>query len=791
VTPSELPARLIPTRPPRLVAALAVTIAALGAALLLRVLVLGLSTSVGLTQTFYPAIMVVTLYAGVRWGAVSLAGALAIGWWVWSGRTGEALSDDKQAALALFVVAGGLIILVCAALRGAVLRLRGETVARAEAERALIDNTNRMHLALDSTNTGFWDWDIGKSDIYWSPAFLRNFGLSEDTRPSLETIVAAVHPEDQDRLRQNLQLIFAPGEPPEIEFRVLKPDGTNRWVLGRRKVIRDANGQVSRVIGVNVDVTAHKLMEERLRESERRFRALADSAPVPMWVSKLGGKREFVNRAYVEFLGTSFAEAVDFDWRRILHEDDLPRILKEQIAGETSLEPFTLEARYRNGRGEWVWLRSFSQPRYGPDGAFIGFIGIAFDITEAKRAQADLEHINDLLQERVAAALAERDAAEAALAQSQRLEAVGRLTGGVAHDFNNLLTVIIGALDILERHPEDVARRDRLVSAAVAAARRGERLTQQLLAFSRRQPLKPEIINLDPLICELEPLLHRALGDKAHLTLALGAGGLRIRVDVAQFEAALLNLLVNARDALSEGGEVSLRTARESLAAATGETPPGEYVTVEVRDNGKGMDAATLRQAFEPFFTTKSVGKGAGLGLSQVYGFVRQSGGGAEIESRPDEGTLVRLRLPVATGEPDAVEPAAEEVPAPASRTLTVMLVEDDAEVGDLFEAMLAELGHQVVRPPDPAEALKVIASDPRIGLLLTDVVMPGMNGLELAAEVMRRRPGLPIVLASGYVGEVLSAAEAAPWPLLKKPFLLSALAAAIAEALDNPQIAL
>ncbi|HZZ35918.1 MAG TPA: PAS domain-containing protein, partial [Caulobacteraceae bacterium] len=637
-------------RPPGLPAALAVTIAALGAALLLRVLVLGLSASVGLTQTFYPAIMLVTLYAGVRWGTVSLMGALAIGWWVWSGRTGEALSGDKQAALGLFVVAGGLIILVCAALRGAVVRLRRETAARTEAELALIENTSRMHLALDATNTGFWDWDIGKSDIYWSPAFLRNLGLSEGTRPSLEAIVAAVHPEDQDRLRQNLQHILAPGEPLEIEFRVIKPDGTNRWILGRRKVIRDASGQVTRVIGVNVDVTAHKLMEERLRESERRFRALADSAPVPMWVSKLGGKREFVNRAYVEFLGTSFEEAVDFDWRRILHEEDLPRILKEQIAGETSLKPFTLEARYRNGRGAWVWLRSFSQPRYDPDGAFIGFVGIAFDITAAKQAQADLERINDLLQERVASALAERDAAEAALAQAQRLEAVGRLTGGVAHDFNNLLTVIIGALDILERHPQDVARRDRLVSAAVAAARRGERLTQQLLAFSRRQPLKPEITDIDPLIGELEPLLHRAVGDKAHLTLTLGASGLRIRVDVTQFEAALLNLMVNARDALPEGGEVSLRTAGESLTAASGETPPGQYVTIEVRDNGKGMDAATLRQAFEPFFTTKTVGKGAGLGLSQVYGFVRQSGGGVEIESRPDEGTLVRLRLPLATG---------------------------------------------------------------------------------------------------------------------------------------------
>ncbi len=209
-----------------------------------------------------------------------------------------------------------------------------------------------------------------------------------------------------------------------------------------------------------------------------------------------------------------------------------------------------------------------------------------------------------------------------------------------------------------------------------------------------------------------------------------------------------------------------------------------------MRDNGAGMDAETLQQAFEPFFTTKSVGKGAGLGLSQVYGFVRQSGGGAEIESQPGEGTLVRLRLPVALGPPSASDTPGES-PASATRSLTVLLVEDDVEVADLLDAMLGELGHQVIRTSGAAQALEIVATEPRIGLLLTDVVMPQMNGLELAQAATKRRPGLPVVLTSGYVGEVLGAAENAPWPLLKKPFHLDALSRAVAEALDNPQVQL
>src|SRR5690606_33845337 len=285
--------------------------------------------------------------------------------------------------------------------------------------------------------------------------------------------------------------------------------------------------------------------------------------------------------------------------------------------------------------------------RFGAQDEIIGFVGVAFDVTEAKRAENDLKRINELLEERVGEALAEKAKAEADLMHAQRMEAVGRLTGGVAHDFNNLLTVVIGALDMMLRSPDDAARQKKMGEAALAAARRGERLTHQLLAFSRRQALRPEATDLNALIRESEPLLRRALGEAIDFRLKLRRGGARVSVDPAQFEAALLNLVVNARDALGDSGRVSVHTLTCPVAA--GEVPelaPGDYICITVSDNGSGMSQDVMERVFEPFYTTKPVGKGTGLGLSQVYGFARQSGGSVRLTSTPGKGTEVRLYLP-------------------------------------------------------------------------------------------------------------------------------------------------
>jgi nitrogen-specific signal transduction histidine kinase len=395
-------------------------------------------------------------------------------------------------------------------------------------------------------------------------------------------------------------------------------------------------------------------------------------------------------------------------------------------------------------------------------------------VSDARQAEEDLKRINDLLSERVQAALSERDEAEAALQRAQKLEAVGQLTGGVAHDFNNLLTVIIGALDLMQRHPKDEARRERMIEAALAAARRGERLTQQLLAFARRQALKPEPVQVDALLKDSESLLSRAVGEAVRLAVEPAAPNAVVSLDPSQFEAAILNLAVNARDATPPGGMIRIETTAVSVAAGhVAELEPGDYLRVSVHDTGVGMTEATIARAFEPFFTTKPPGRGTGLGLSQVYGFARQSGGATTVDSAPGKGSTVSLYLPrIAPDAASAADPVlAAEDPAHGP-ALHILLAEDDAQVAELVEAMLRDLGHGVRLAENADVALAVLKTGEPFDLLLTDLIMPGdKSGVDLAREAVALRPDLPIILSSGYTGDVLSVAEEPPGRCLRKPY--------------------
>ncbi|MFN4295666.1 MAG: PAS domain S-box protein [Brevundimonas sp.] len=509
--------------------------------------------------------------------------------------------------------------------------------------------------------------------------------------------------------------------------------------------------------------------EAHLRESESRFRDIADTAPVLIWVTRADRVRSFVNQAYVEFMGADYETVRAAEWREYLHPDDHDRILAESLAGEATGKPFSLEGRYRHNSGEYRWLRSFSRPRLDAHGEVIGFVGVAFDVNEAKRAEQDLKRINELLAEKVSEALEEKARAEQDLMHAQRMEAVGRLTGGVAHDFNNLLTVVIGALDMILKRPDDAARRQKMGEAALAAARRGERLTHQLLAFSRRQALRPEPCDLNALIRESEPLLRRAVGEAIDFRTRLRRGGAFARVDAAQFEAALLNLVVNARDAMGEQGSLRITTESCDLPGGAVGVP---HVCVTVKDSGEGMTDEVRGRVFEPFFTTKAVGKGTGLGLSQVYGFARQSGGDVRIESAPGKGTRVRLYLPSLAREEMGDVILADES-APASVTgRRVLLVEDDLAVAAVAMDMLMSFGLEVVAVENAEQALTALEAS-AFDLMLTDIVMPGgMSGIDLAREAAGRWPDMHIVLTSGYAGDdVDRALKDAPWPLLPKPY--------------------
>lgn len=412
-----------------------------------------------------------------------------------------------------------------------------------------------------------------------------------------------------------------------------------------------------------------------------------------------------------------------------------------------------LECRIKRVDGEMRWIAAKGRVEYDEGRRPLRMAGILMDVTERKRT-------------------------EDALHQAQKMEAIGQLTGGVAHDFNNLLTVIVGGLDMVIRRPEQTERVIRLAKAAMTAARRGEHLTQQLLAYSRRQMLRPETLNPNRLLLDFKSLAERAAGEAITIVFDLDAGVHPIRVDPTQLESAILNLIVNSRDAMPNGGEITVQsknTHRATEVAMARGIAPGGYVMLSVTDNGSGISEGALLRAFEPFFTTKEVGKGSGLGLAQVYGFARSAGGDVTIESELGKGTTVRLFFPRSAEQPsDIQEPRSSHLPLRRATTgETVLLVEDDEQVLLMAVESLEELHYRVIVSRNAREALEHLQGPERIDIMFSDVVMPGgMNGAQLAVEARRLRPELRVLLTSGYVGET-GAEELVDdtLPVLNKPY--------------------
>jgi PAS domain S-box-containing protein len=429
-----------------------------------------------------------------------------------------------------------------------------------------------------------------------------------------------------------------------------------------------------------------------------------------------------------------------------------------------------LECRIRRSGGGIRWIAAQGRSEYDDNGRPVRMAGIIMDITERRRT-------DELLR------------------QAQKMEAIGQLTGGVAHDFNNLLTVIVGGLDMMIRRPDQGERVKRLAEAAMTAARRGEQLTRQLLAFSRRQMLQPETVNPNRLLLDFKPLAERAGGEAVPIDLNLDAAIDPIRVDPAQFESAILNLVVNARDAMEEGGSIIIRSRNIHLQSATVrdmDLAPGAYVVISVTDTGCGFDAEARQRAFEPFFTTKEVGKGSGLGLSQVYGFTRSAGGNVVIESERGVGTTIKLYFPKSQ-DPVSEETEAQSSAVPlrrASKGETVLLVEDDDDVLTMAIESLEELRYQVIVARNGAEALQHLDSPQRIDILFSDIVMPGgINGTQLAVLARTRRPGLKVLLTSGYVAELDSGQKLGmDVPVLSKPYRRDELARKLRVVLGGVQ---
>jgi two-component system, NtrC family, sensor kinase len=383
-----------------------------------------------------------------------------------------------------------------------------------------------------------------------------------------------------------------------------------------------------------------------------------------------------------------------------------------------------------------------------------------------------------------------RELAEQALRQSQKMEAVGQLTGGVAHDFNNLLTIIIGNLGIAKRGVVE-ARAERALNNALVGAERAAQLTQRLLAFSRRQPLNPRVLDVNKLIVSISDLLVRTLGENIELESIGGAGLWKVEADASELESTLLNLALNARDAMPEGGKLTIETSNayldEGYCQQHAGVAPGQYILIAVTDNGGGMSAETIDRAFEPFFTTKEAGKGTGLGLSQVYGFMKQSEGHVKIYSESGEGTTIKLYLPRRDGS-EAAHSADEPVSSERGRAETILIVEDDDGVRQYASEILRDLNYQIIEAKDSATALRLLDADKKFDLLLTDVVLPGKNGRELATEVERRRPGTKVIFMTGYSrNAIVHHGRLDPGTaLIQKPLIERVLAQKIRQILDS-----
>jgi PAS domain S-box-containing protein len=612
---------------------------------------------------------------------------------------------------------------------------------------------------------GNWIWDTRKNEIAWSAGLHEIFGIGDGDRVlTFESFLGRVHPEDRDRVRRTVMRALEEGTSFRLEERIIHADGRTRHLATAGEVINDDAGYPLYMVGACQDVTAQKQTEAALQTSELQYQLIVDSVhDYALYMLDPNGRIVTWNSGAARINGYSADEIIGRNFSCLFLEDDRARSEPQRILQIAANEGrFEAEARRVRKDGNWFWAHIVIDPIRDQDGKLVGFAKITRDITERRETQAALERTREQL------------------AQSQKMEAIGQLTGGIAHDFNNLLMIISGYTQILQRGLAE-PRQLKAIEAIRAATQRGANLTRQLLTFSRRQALHPVVVELQSRLETVREMLARTLPGNILVELDIPADIWRVQVDIGEFELALVNMAVNARDAMPKGGTITI-SARNRVLGAGDITPlEGEFVALSVRDTGTGIPPDIVVRVFEPFFTTKATGKGTGLGLSQVYGFAHQSGGTALIESEQGRGTTVTILLPRSHAAPlqladDVVFGDAKELSGVA------LLVEDNAEVAAVTISLLELAGCRVVHTDSAADALEHLKAG-HFDIVLTDIVMPGgMDGIQLAHKIKAQYPLIPILLISGYSGAAVSAA--AGFVLLKKPFDAADMQRAVREAM-------
>jgi two-component system cell cycle sensor histidine kinase/response regulator CckA len=657
---------------------------------------------------------------------------------------------------------------------GAVIGVLGtwqDITARKEADEKLRQSEAGLVRAQRIARLGSWELDLESGALEWSNETYRIFGLKAETgQPTREQFIERVHPEDRERLQSMVAKAIHDRQPYQIEHRIRWPDGTLRFVSEHADLVFDAQGRPIRMVGTVLDITQLKEAELALQRSERHFRSLIENAQDLIALLDAAGVMQFLSPSLQRLLEHPPEAMLGRSVFEFIHPDDVSMISDALARAASHVEPPTLtEVRFRHANGTWRTFESIGRRLTGEDPPMI--VVNSRDVTQRKQLEDQLR-------------------------QSQKMQAIGRLAGGVAHDFNNLLTVMQGHISLLLMSPKLDSAEKEFAQQVALAVERAAALTRQLLLFGRKQSMRPGRLDLNDIVANMSKMLHRILGEDIKLQLEPAAHLPLVQADTGMMEQVLLNLAVNSRDAMPKGGRLIIRTHAqpfdEELARQRVESESGSVVCLSVSDSGCGIPAEHLPRIFEPFFTTKDVGKGTGLGLATVYGIVSEHHGSIEVESVVGQGTTFFVFLPALAGTALPADVRVQDRPARGG-TETILLVEDEATVRSLARFLLERLGYHVLEASDGPSALRIWNKDKSaIQLLITDMIMPeGMTGHDLAERLRSERPELQVLLTSGYSAEMSrqGAKLGDGIKFLQKPYQLREFGEAVRDCLDKGSV--